>query len=267
MRLHHVRQQEVRERGSVPLLDALLPDGGDEGRPSAKHEHDIHPVARRECFERVKAGFVEVAQILRRYQHDAGVRRIQCGEILDEAVGVSAGQGICQHNVPKIARVFPLRRIDDPPRRERCARLAEPVLQVGAACLVQADVNDIAGHLIGRPLLADFISVGREVSMRQGGKPPPGPSRGYAMRTMLRGTAFAVALGFAPMVAQAGCLTGAVVGGVAGHYAGHHALVGAAAGCAIAHHRAVMKHREEAAAAAAARSAPPPPPPGAAPPH
>lgn len=36
----------------------------------------------------------------------------------------------------------------------------------------------------------------------------------------------------------AGCVSGAVVGGVAGHFAGHHGLLGAAAGCAIGHHRA-----------------------------
>lgn len=34
-----------------------------------------------------------------------------------------------------------------------------------------------------------------------------------------------------------GCLKGAAVGGVAGHVAGHHGLIGAAAGCAIEHHR------------------------------
>jgi hypothetical protein len=40
-----------------------------------------------------------------------------------------------------------------------------------------------------------------------------------------------------------GCLSGAVVGGVAGHYAGHHGLLGAAAGCAYGHHRAVQNKR------------------------
>ena len=48
--------------------------------------------------------------------------------------------------------------------------------------------------------------------------------------------------------ADAGCLTGAAVGGVGGHFAGHHALLGAAAGCAVGHHMAVMKHRRERAA-------------------
>lgn len=35
-----------------------------------------------------------------------------------------------------------------------------------------------------------------------------------------------------------GCLKGAAVGGLAGHMAGHHGKMGAAAGCAIGHHRA-----------------------------
>jgi hypothetical protein len=52
--------------------------------------------------------------------------------------------------------------------------------------------------------------------------------------------------------ANAGCVTGAVVGGVAGHYAGHHTLLGAAAGCAVGHHMAVMKKRQQRAARMAA---------------
>ena len=47
-----------------------------------------------------------------------------------------------------------------------------------------------------------------------------------------------------------GCLSGAAVGGVAGHYAGHHGVLGAAAGCAVGHHAAVVKNRNAAAAAA-----------------
>ncbi len=45
--------------------------------------------------------------------------------------------------------------------------------------------------------------------------------------------------------AQAGCLTGAAVGGVVGHMAGHHAILGAAAGCAIAHHHDTVVRRNE----------------------
>jgi hypothetical protein len=48
-----------------------------------------------------------------------------------------------------------------------------------------------------------------------------------------------------------GCVSGAVVGGVAGHMAHHHTLVGAAAGCAIGHHMAVVAKRKRIAAAQA----------------
>jgi len=55
--------------------------------------------------------------------------------------------------------------------------------------------------------------------------------------------------------ADAGCLKGAVVGGIAGHYAHHHAILGAVAGCAIAHHMEV-KAREQKAAQAAQQTHP-----------
>jgi hypothetical protein len=42
----------------------------------------------------------------------------------------------------------------------------------------------------------------------------------------------------APAANAKGCLKGAAVGGVAGHFAHHHGVLGAAAGCAIGHHRA-----------------------------
>jgi outer membrane lipoprotein SlyB len=48
--------------------------------------------------------------------------------------------------------------------------------------------------------------------------------------------------------AAIGCLSGAAVGGVAGHFAGHHGLLGAAAGCAVGHHEAVVRHRRASAA-------------------
>ncbi len=44
-----------------------------------------------------------------------------------------------------------------------------------------------------------------------------------------------------------GCVSGAAVGGVAGHVAGHHAVLGAAAGCAINHHRNKVKDEKAAA--------------------
>lgn len=45
------------------------------------------------------------------------------------------------------------------------------------------------------------------------------------------------------MASAKGCLKGAAVGGVAGHVAGHHGVIGAAAGCAIEHHREKVKDR------------------------
>ncbi|MCJ2013362.1 hypothetical protein [Methylobacterium sp. J-076] len=63
-------------------------------------------------------------------------------------------------------------------------------------------------------------------------------------RTTLVLSAFALVAvaGSAPAEAK-GCLKGAVVGGVAGHMAGHGKM-GAAAGCAIGHHRANKKDKQ-----------------------
>lgn len=66
-----------------------------------------------------------------------------------------------------------------------------------------------------------------------------------AFATALVGVALAVATG---IVEAKGCITGAAVGGVAGHVAGHHGLVGAAAGCAINHHRNKVKDEKAASA-------------------
>ena len=63
------------------------------------------------------------------------------------------------------------------------------------------------------------------------------------MKRTLGGLAAIAVLASSAGVADAGCLTGAAVGGVGGHFAGHHALLGAAAGCAVGHHMAVMKKR------------------------
>lgn len=50
-----------------------------------------------------------------------------------------------------------------------------------------------------------------------------------------------------PTVSSAkGCLKGAAVGGVAGHVAGQHGIIGAAAGCAIEHHREKVKDKAAA---------------------
>lgn len=66
------------------------------------------------------------------------------------------------------------------------------------------------------------------------------------------------ALGLPNLVDAKGCLKGAVVGGVAGHVAGHHGLVGAAAGCAIEHHREKVKDRQMPQPAATPSDSPPP---------
>jgi hypothetical protein len=57
--------------------------------------------------------------------------------------------------------------------------------------------------------------------------------------TILGVTALISAVAFAGS-AQAGCVKGAIVGGIAGHMAGH-GVVGAAAGCAIGHHRSAKQ--------------------------
>lgn len=51
---------------------------------------------------------------------------------------------------------------------------------------------------------------------------------------------------FPTMASAKGCLKGAAVGGVAGHVAGHHGVIGAAAGCAIEHHREKVKDKAAA---------------------
>jgi hypothetical protein len=58
-----------------------------------------------------------------------------------------------------------------------------------------------------------------------------------AIVTILTAAALA---GSGPALA-AGCLKGAAVGGVGGHFVGKgHAVLGAAAGCAVGHHRAAV---------------------------
>ena len=68
------------------------------------------------------------------------------------------------------------------------------------------------------------------------------------MKRILMGMTAAAVLASGAGVADAGCLGGAVVGGVAGHYAGHHPILGAAAGCAVGHHLAVVHKRRLRAA-------------------
>ena len=68
-----------------------------------------------------------------------------------------------------------------------------------------------------------------------------------AFASALVGLALAAAAG---TVEAKGCITGAAIGGVAGHVAGHHGLIGAAAGCAINHHRNKVKDEKAASARA-----------------
>ena len=62
---------------------------------------------------------------------------------------------------------------------------------------------------------------------------------------VLASAAPAVGVGASGPAEAKGCLKGAAVGGVAGHVAGHHAVLGAAAGCAIEHHREAVRDRAD----------------------
>ena len=75
------------------------------------------------------------------------------------------------------------------------------------------------------------------------------------MKKSLVGICVAISLVSVSEFANAkGCLKGAAVGGVAGHVAGHHGVLGAAAGCAIGHHRAKVNDQKAAADARNAQS-------------
>lgn len=79
------------------------------------------------------------------------------------------------------------------------------------------------------------------------------------MRTFMFSAALTAALlavsSYSPLASAKGCLKGAAVGGVAGHVAGGHGVIGAAAGCAIEHHRET-KAAKAAASQPAAPAAP-----------
>lgn len=66
------------------------------------------------------------------------------------------------------------------------------------------------------------------------------------MIRLLTGIAFSTlaALSLSGTAEAKGCIKGALVGGVAGHVAGH-GMMGAAAGCAIGHHRANKKDKQQ----------------------
>lgn len=67
-----------------------------------------------------------------------------------------------------------------------------------------------------------------------------------AVLTIAAAATVVLALGSPSAASAKGCLKGAAVGGVAGHVAGHHGLIGAAAGCAIEHHREAVRDRNAA---------------------
>ena len=67
-----------------------------------------------------------------------------------------------------------------------------------------------------------------------------------ALRTTLTTIAAGALLTIAGAANARGCISGAAVGGVAGHVAGKHAVLGAAAGCAINHHRDKVADRRAA---------------------
>ena len=66
--------------------------------------------------------------------------------------------------------------------------------------------------------------------------------------------AVSAALASASPVLAKGCIRGAAAGGVAGHFVGKgHAVMGAVAGCAIAHHHYAKQARAQKSAARAQR--------------
>jgi hypothetical protein len=105
--------------------------------------------------------------------------------------------------------------------------------------------------LVSTLTVADF----RRAALRDGRAVPiwsvTASSRSFPMKIAAFVAALSLAVGGGMTSANAGCVTGAVVGGVAGHMAHHHTLVGAAAGCAIGHHMAVVAKRKKIAAAQA----------------
>ena len=68
-------------------------------------------------------------------------------------------------------------------------------------------------------------------------------SEGTAMKKLvLYSTLLVSAFAFAGIAEAKGCIKGAIVGGIAGKMAGH-GKVGAAAGCAMGHHRATKQSK------------------------
>jgi hypothetical protein len=72
--------------------------------------------------------------------------------------------------------------------------------------------------------------------------------RGYFMR-FLPLLALPLVMATASPALAKGCIRGAAAGGVAGHYVGKgHAVMGAAAGCVVAHHHYAKQARAQKAA-------------------
>ncbi|MDB5738954.1 MAG: hypothetical protein JWO65_2622 [Sphingomonas bacterium] len=70
------------------------------------------------------------------------------------------------------------------------------------------------------------------------------------MRNLVLSCALGASILAATPALAKGCIRGAVVGGVAGHYVGRgHALLGAAAGCFVAHHHYAQQAKAQKAGA------------------
>jgi hypothetical protein len=63
---------------------------------------------------------------------------------------------------------------------------------------------------------------------------------GSMKKLIVCSTLLVSAFAFAGIAEAKGCIKGAIVGGIAGKMAGH-GKIGAAAGCAVGHHRAAQK--------------------------
>ena len=68
------------------------------------------------------------------------------------------------------------------------------------------------------------------------------------LRKVTLAAVFVASIAPSPVFAK-GCIRGAIAGGVVGHYVGRgHALMGAAAGCVIAHHHYAEQAKAQKAA-------------------
>lgn len=96
-----------------------------------------------------------------------------------------------------------------------------------------------------------------DFSRNTGGSPPVfaiyTPSKEIGMRLAPLFALPLLVMSASPVLAK-GCIRGAAAGGVGGHFVGKgHAVMGAAAGCVIAHHHYAKQARAQKAAARANR--------------